>query len=599
MARNGTGTFNLVAGNPVVSGTTIQSAWANSTLSDIASGLTQSLSRDGQAAMTGPLPMGGQAIQNASTITANGNINGGAFIPTLSTIPSNGMYFPAANTIGFATNSALAFSIDAVGNVISVGNHTGAALIPTGSVVPVNGMYLPAANTVGFASNTTLRASVNSTGNWSLVAPSSGNTIAVAQVNSAYGLVSSAATVAQVAIAGNGSVAGTASFDIVQDGSNVGSIINRANAALNLSTNNIIRVTIAATGGVTVGVPTSGTALTVTAVAGAAALAVSGGNGSTITSASGVALAVTGVNANAIATFSGTTGAGFIAVFDGQAGTRQWRIGSGQSATGAFDVVDSTAGNLTRLTIPTTGGVSIPTPTSGSSLTANIIANTANAFALNDGTSNFQVITDAAHNWVMGPSTSSTSFRLRASNQDAITIGTNGAVTIAAPTTSGVPLTMTATSGVAPFTANGSGATSASYAQIYEPLYGAAVKAAATRDTGTFTVTITGCTTSPTGTATWSRSGDNVVLSLPAVTATSNATSYTLTGLPAAITPATLTHNCSANTFADNSVTGVSAYLQIAAGTGTITMFRLNSSTGWTAAGTKGMALTTVAYSLI
>src|SRR6478736_2057561 len=40
------------------------------------------------------------------------------------------------------------------------------AFVPTNSAVPVNGMYLPAANTVGFASNTVARGSVNSTGNW-------------------------------------------------------------------------------------------------------------------------------------------------------------------------------------------------------------------------------------------------------------------------------------------------------------------------------------------------------------------------------------------------------------------------------------------------
>ena len=55
MSRNGSGTFNLTAGNPVVTGTTISSTWANNTLSDIANGLTQSISADGQTPITGPL----------------------------------------------------------------------------------------------------------------------------------------------------------------------------------------------------------------------------------------------------------------------------------------------------------------------------------------------------------------------------------------------------------------------------------------------------------------------------------------------------------------------------------------------------------------
>lgn len=52
MSRNGSGTYTLPTGNPVVSGTLIEATWANSTLSDIASALTDSLSRSGQGGMT-------------------------------------------------------------------------------------------------------------------------------------------------------------------------------------------------------------------------------------------------------------------------------------------------------------------------------------------------------------------------------------------------------------------------------------------------------------------------------------------------------------------------------------------------------------------
>lgn len=59
MARNGSGTYSLPAGNPVVTGTSISSTWANTTLSDIATAMTQSLSQDGQTPVTANLPMGG------------------------------------------------------------------------------------------------------------------------------------------------------------------------------------------------------------------------------------------------------------------------------------------------------------------------------------------------------------------------------------------------------------------------------------------------------------------------------------------------------------------------------------------------------------
>ena len=57
MSRNGSGTYNLPAGNPVITGSTISSTWANSTLSDIASALTGSIASDGQTVPSANLPM--------------------------------------------------------------------------------------------------------------------------------------------------------------------------------------------------------------------------------------------------------------------------------------------------------------------------------------------------------------------------------------------------------------------------------------------------------------------------------------------------------------------------------------------------------------
>jgi hypothetical protein len=62
MSRNGSGTYTLPAGNPVVTGTTISSTWANTTLTNIASALTDSLAADGQTTATGNLKMGANRI---------------------------------------------------------------------------------------------------------------------------------------------------------------------------------------------------------------------------------------------------------------------------------------------------------------------------------------------------------------------------------------------------------------------------------------------------------------------------------------------------------------------------------------------------------
>lgn len=64
MSRNGSGTYSLPAGNPVVTNTTISSTWANTTLSDIATALTGSLAADGQTTATGNLQMGNNKIVN-------------------------------------------------------------------------------------------------------------------------------------------------------------------------------------------------------------------------------------------------------------------------------------------------------------------------------------------------------------------------------------------------------------------------------------------------------------------------------------------------------------------------------------------------------
>jgi hypothetical protein len=79
MSRNGSGVYSLPAGNPVVTGTTISSTWANSTLTDIQNAITQSISADGQTPITGALQMGGNDIQNAGTVTAVTGIFGGSF----------------------------------------------------------------------------------------------------------------------------------------------------------------------------------------------------------------------------------------------------------------------------------------------------------------------------------------------------------------------------------------------------------------------------------------------------------------------------------------------------------------------------------------
>ena len=73
MSRNGSGTYSLPAGNPVVTGTTISSTWANNTMNDLAAALTDSVASDGQTPMTGNLDLNTHKIVNLVAGSAAGD----------------------------------------------------------------------------------------------------------------------------------------------------------------------------------------------------------------------------------------------------------------------------------------------------------------------------------------------------------------------------------------------------------------------------------------------------------------------------------------------------------------------------------------------
>ena len=110
---------------------------------------------------------------------------------------------------------------------------------------------------------------------------------------------------------------------------------------------------------------------------------------------------------------------------------------------------------------------------------------------------------------------------------------------------------------------------------------------------GSFTGSLTGCTTVPTGTVEYSRRGDLVVLEIPAISATSNTTAATITGMPTVIKPAAA--QTVVGITQDN---GTTAFGKIIVETnGTLTLHVAQSAT-FTGSGTKGVGACTVAYRL-
>ena len=73
MSRNGSGVYSLPPLNPVVTGTTISSAWANNTMNDIAATLTDSVAADGQTPMTGALNLNTHKVINIVAGTVAGD----------------------------------------------------------------------------------------------------------------------------------------------------------------------------------------------------------------------------------------------------------------------------------------------------------------------------------------------------------------------------------------------------------------------------------------------------------------------------------------------------------------------------------------------
>lgn len=107
-----------------------------------------------------------------------------------------------------------------------------------------------------------------------------------------------------------------------------------------------------------------------------------------------------------------------------------------------------------------------------------------------------------------------------------------------------------------------------------------------------FTATLTGCTTSPTGTVNVRQQGDQVFLQFPGITGTSNTTACTLTGLPAKYQPTGTNKNQVVAGFNNSAVTALPFEIDIGSGTMTFNFTFTN-------AGTKGIQPGEVRYKLV
>lgn len=154
MPRDSNGVYSLPAGNPVVTLTTITTTWANTTLADISTALTNSLDRAGSGGMTGQLKL------------ANGTIGSPAL--TWGTEPTSGLYRAGAGDFRFSVGSNDKLQITAAGVTFAAAqglfaDGTAAAPSIAFTTDPDTGMYKGGANEVDFSAGGVLKFTIGAT----------------------------------------------------------------------------------------------------------------------------------------------------------------------------------------------------------------------------------------------------------------------------------------------------------------------------------------------------------------------------------------------------------------------------------------------------
>ena len=133
------------------------------------------------------------------------------------------------------------------------GAVTGNSFAATSSTLPTNGIYLPSANTLGIATNSTQRATINASGDWTIIAPTAGEAFKINGLNSAGTPIFE---ITDGTLRLGSYLTTSAQFGTVSNHS-LGFFTNNGGAAL----------TIATSGAVSVSAPTAAIAVTATGAA--------------------------------------------------------------------------------------------------------------------------------------------------------------------------------------------------------------------------------------------------------------------------------------------------------------------------------------------
>ena len=387
----------------------------------------------------------------------------------------------------------------------------------------------------------------------------------------------------------------------------VNSVSGSSGLVVNQSGGSTAALTVAAAGSVTIAAPTAGVGLTVNSFSGSSGLVVNQSGGSTA--------ALTVAAAGNVTIAAPTAGVGLtVNSFSGSSGL----------------VVNQSGGSTAALTVAAAGSVTIAAPSSGVALAVNGLAN-ANAMTVTAPNTASQ-----AYGFVISAGTNSTDYAFYVRNAatsavfceilgdgsghlginatNTLSWNASGNYTIAAPS-SGVALALTGFAGSSALTIATTGMQVGSPtgadegAGTINVASGYYINGTSQFQTGTFTGTLTGCTTSPTATIRYVIVGNMCTLFFPTLTGTSNSTSATITGLPAVCQATTNAQAQPIATMEDSGNAGLGGYVQIQAASGTMILALAESTAisnrveyvqaGFTNSGTKGLGGGSITYSLI
>ncbi len=155
MSYNGTGTFDVFTpGNPVVTGTPIDSSVHNNTMSDFAVGLTNAMTRDGQSPATSNIPLGGFKLTGLGAATTAGDAVRFEQLPGASNllpIASGG----TGSSTAAAARSSLGFDVSEITQEYTAFTSTGTA---------PNFVLTPSPAITSYSANQRFRVKFNATG---------------------------------------------------------------------------------------------------------------------------------------------------------------------------------------------------------------------------------------------------------------------------------------------------------------------------------------------------------------------------------------------------------------------------------------------------